>query len=374
MIQFELDSDKKLFEDSLKFAQKQTRKLIEKHPGFYPMYTQNGKWKHDGPAWTRWCDGFFPGMMWLFHRHEKSQGGKEAGYWREQAIKYSKPLEPRRKDPEVYDQGYIFLSTYYRWQRLEPKADLERVIVDAGKTLAKLYNEKGQYLRSFVNDDSLSIDSMMNVPILFYAARVTGDKRLREIALRHAKTTQRVLVRGDGSTAQEGIFDVESGEFLHQSTQQGYRGDSCWSRGLAWALHGFGTCYEFTRDPHLLATAEACTDYYITHTPQDGVPPWDYNAPAMNRILCDTSAAAIAASGLLRLSRFHHDPIKGHLYWATGIRILRTLCEWHLGRERGYEGILTGGVYHIHKNLGIDESVMWGEHYFVEALEHALRK
>ena len=109
---------------------------------------------------------------------------------------------------------------------------------------------------------------MMNVGIIFYAARETNDKRLREIAVRHCLTTRRYLVRGDGSTAHEGIFDLETGEFLRQTTQQGFRGDSCWSRGLAWALYGFTTSYEYSRDPRFLQTAEACADYYITqHRP-----------------------------------------------------------------------------------------------------------
>ena len=166
-----MDSDKKLFEDSLQFAQKQVRKLIEKHPDFYPIYTQNGKWKHAGPVWTRWSDGFLPGMLWMFHRHELAQGGKDTAFWKERAIHYSTPLEPRKNDKDVHDLGFIFLSTYYRWHRLDPKPKLEKVIVDAGKTLAQRYNEKGQYLRSFVGDDSLFIDIMMNVPIIFYAAR-----------------------------------------------------------------------------------------------------------------------------------------------------------------------------------------------------------
>jgi unsaturated chondroitin disaccharide hydrolase len=192
--------------------------------------------------------------------------------------------------------------------------------------------------------------------------------------MRHTLTTRRVLVRGDGSTAHEGIFDTDTGEFLRQSTQQGYRGDSCWSRGLTWALYGFATCYEYSRDPNFLRTAEDCADYYIAHSGADGVPPWDFNAPADSRKQADTSAAAIAAAGMLRLCRLLSDPVKGHFYWSTGIRILRTLSERHLGaKQRGWEGILKGGVYHIHKGLGVNESVMWGEHFFVEALERALR-
>jgi len=214
---------------------------------------------------------------------------------------------------------------------------------------------------------------MMNVGLVFYAARETGDKRLRDIAVRHSLTTRRVLVRGDGSTAQEGIFDVETGEFVRQTAQQGYRGDSCWSRGLTWALYGFSVAYEYSRDPRFRQTAENCADYYISHANADGVCPWDFSAPADSRKLLDTSAAAIAASGLLRLCRLVEDPTKGHFYWDTALYILRTLCVKHLGKkDKKWQGILRGGVYHIHRELGVDESVVWGEYFFVEALEQAL--
>ena len=375
MIQFERDTDRSLFQDAFRFAREQVKSLVDNQPDFYPMYTQNGKWKHEGATWTHWCDGFLPGMMWLFHKNLATNNhGSEAKYWLEQAIRYTKPLEPRKNDREVHDLGFIFLSTYYRWYQVTRDKALNEILIQAGKTLAMRFKEKGQYLRSFVADNSLFIDIMMNVAIIFYAARETGDRKLREIALRHALTTRRVLVRGDGSTSHEGLFDTETGEFLQQTTQQGFRSDSCWSRGLAWALYGFGTCFEYSRDPNFLATAESCADYYISHTPADGVPPWDYNAPTESRKLVDTSAAAIAASGLLRLSRLLQDPVKGHFYWNTAHHILRSLCEGYLAdKDSDWEGILKGGVYHVHKNLGVNESVMWGEHFFVEALEHVLR-
>jgi unsaturated chondroitin disaccharide hydrolase len=362
----------KIFEDALTFAENQIRKLIEKHPSFYPMYTKNGKWKHEGPAWTHWCDGFLPGMMWIFERHAERDSA-DAKYWMDNAIRYTTPLEPRKFDRDVHDLGFIFLSTYYRWYQLTHDPALDQVLVEAGKTLALRFNEKGQYLRSFVAENSLFIDIMMNVGIIFYAARETGDKRLRDVALRHCFTTRRYLVRGDGSTAHEGIFDLETGAFLQQTTHQGYRGDSAWSRGLAWALYGFSTAFEYSRDPRFLQTAQACADYYISHTPSDGIPPWDYNAPPESRRLLDTSAAAIAAAGLYRLCRLVADPIKGHFYWSTAQHILRALCEKHLAKgDSKWEGILKGGVYHLHKELGVDESVMWGEYFFVEALDHAV--
>src|SRR5229473_2783532 len=289
MIQFVLEADRDLFDDAFRFAQQQVRKLIEAHPDFYPMYTDNGRWKHEGPTWTHWCDGFLPGMMWIFHR---KNGGNAATdkYWLEQAIRYTTPLEPRKHDRDVHDLGFLFMSTYYRWYQLSHDQKLRDTIIEAGKTQSLRFKENGQYLRSFIGEDSIFIDIMMNVGIIFYAARETGDRRLRDIALRHCLTTRRALVRGDGSTAHEGLFDLETGEFLRQTTHQGFRGDSCWSRGLAWALYGFGTCYGYTRDPRFLQTAEACADFYIENTPADGVPPWDYDAPADSRGQVDTSA------------------------------------------------------------------------------------
>ena len=372
MIHFEPESDRGLFHSAMHFAQKQVRSLIETYPDFYPMYTSGGRWKHEGPAWTHWCDGFLPGMMWIFRKHFEP-GSTEEKYWLEQATRYTTPLESRKHDRDVHDLGFIFLSTYLRWFRLTKDPALNDVIIQAGKTLAMRFKDKGGYLRSFVADNSLFIDIMMNVGIIFYAARETNDRRLRDIALRHCLTTRRVLVRGDGSTAHEGLFDTETGEFLKQTTHQGFRGDSCWSRGLAWSLYGFATSYEYSRDPRFLETSEMCADYYITHANSDGVPPWDFNASAESRKQVDTSAAAIAASGLLRLSRLIHDPVKGHFYWSTGLRILQSLCEQYLADTTpGWEGILKGGVYHVHKGLGVHESVMWGEYFFIEALDHAL--
>ena len=376
MIDFKVSEERHLFQHALDFAAQQLRALIERHPDFYPMYTSEGRWKHSGEAWTHWCDGFLPGMLWIVHGRQP-KGSPEAAWWREQAIRYSRPLEPRKLDRNVHDLGFIFMSTYYRWHGFTEdfalKLSLKDVLIEAGRTLSLRFKEKGEYLRSFVSEDSLFIDIMMNVGIIFYAALETGDILLMDIAMRHALTSRRVLVRGDGSTAHEGLFDLETGEFLRQTTHQGYRGDSCWSRGLAWSLYGFGTCYGYTRDARFLQTAEACADFYLEHVPGDGVPPWDFDAPEGSRNLVDTSAAAIAASGLLQLAQLARDRMKGQFYDQAARRILGTLCREYLGEQTpAWEGILKGGVYHLHKNLGVNESVMWGEYFFLEALDKGI--
>ena len=373
MIQIQNKSDRNLYEHALGFARRQLRALIDRDPDFYPMYTAEGHWRHSGEAWTHWCEGFLPGMLWIIAGREPDDAAGR--WWREQAIRYSQPLEFRQFDREVHDLGFLFMSTYYRWRHLTGDPKLQSVLIEAGRTLAMRFRETGQYLHSFVSEDSLFIDIMMNVGIIFYAALETRDARLMDIALRHCLTTRRVLVRADGSTAHEGLFDLSTGAFLGHSTQQGFRADSCWSRGLAWAMYGFGTAYGCTRDSRLLETAEACSTFYIENTPADGVPPWDFDAPADSRTMRDTSAAAIAASGLQQLARLTPDRVRGYYYNAVARRILSTLSRDYLAEGNPqWEGILKGGVYHLRKNLGVNESVIWGEYFYLEALDLALRE
>jgi unsaturated chondroitin disaccharide hydrolase len=381
------DNLKSQFERALAFSQAQVRRLIENHPDFYPLYTDGGQWKHDKPAWTHWCDGFLPGMTWLFLESGLADDPK---YWRAKAEHYSRQLEHRKEDRDVHDLGFIFYhGTYKRWfdatvREGKPEHALNEVVIRAGQVLAMRFKEKGRYLRSFISNESLFIDIMMNVGVIFYAGNQTNDEKLLHVAHQHCLTTRRTILRGDGSTSHEGIFDTETGEFLKQTTQQGYHGDSCWSRGLAWSLYGYGTCYELTGDSTYLNTAEDNARYYLQHTPADGMPPWDYDHPGTLRtqrsalstdFLPDSSTAAIAAVGLFNLARLTPDPIRAKAYRNFAMTTMATLTRppYLASDDPKWEGILKRGVYHIHKDLGVDESVMWGEFFFVEALTKALR-
>lgn len=359
-------------QSSFDFAQAQVKSLLKKYPSdYYPMYTVNGQFGHDRKRWTHWCDGFYPGLMFLF---AKRTGESE---WLDQAIAYATPLEQRQYDRAVHDLGFLFFSTHLR--RLElggPAAHIEPLLIQAGKTMAMRFMERGQYLRSFVEPASLFIDIMMNVGTLFYAGLKAGDAHVLDIAHRHCLTTRRTIVRGDGSTSHEAIFDVETGECLRQTTHQGYRGDSCWSRGLAWSLYGFTRSYLQTQRGEYLETAMLNADFYLEHTPADGVTPWDYDAPETGPLAksqVDTSACAIAASGLLDLADAVPDRTKARAYRDFALTSLQTLSQQYLGSMTpGFEGVLNGGVYHIHKNLGVHEAVLFGEYFFVEALDKAL--
>lgn len=356
-----------LFGNALNFAAAQCRRLIDTHPGYVPMYTVGGKWQREGERWTHWCEGFYPGIFWLLHKQTQE------AYWRQQAETYSRPLEPRRFDRAVHDLGFLFFSTYLRWYHLTGDPSLKQVLIDAGRTLA-LRRQVGGYLASFIGPESLFIDIMMNVGIILWAANATGNETLRHIALEHCRTTQQLLVRPDGGTAHEGLFDTTTGHFLRQATHQGYRADSTWTRGLAWAIYGFTAVHRLSGDVAFRETAQHCADCYLRRAPASLVPLWDFDVPDDGHQPFDSSAAAITASGLFDLAEQVELVAHKERYRRAALTILEALCgpDFLAQGHPAWEGILLHGVYHHHKNLGVDESVSWGDFFFVEALVKAL--
>ncbi|NLT06818.1 MAG: glycosyl hydrolase [Solirubrobacterales bacterium] len=356
-------------EESLEFAAAQVRGLVERAPGQLPTYTSGGAWVTDADPWApNWAGGFLTGMLWIFARRSGE------AWWREHAERYCEVLEPRADDTTTHDLGFVLEPSWGRWYELEPTERAREVLVRGGRTMAGRLQPRGGYLSTWVDPGSTFIDVMMNVGIIFRAAALAGDDALGEVAMRHCMTSRRYLMRGDGSTVHEGWFDLESGEFLRCATHQGWRSDSSWARGQAWAIYGFGTAHRHSGEPRLLDAARRAADFYIEHTPGHGIPPNDWNDPdgALPR---EASAAAITAAGLLRLSELVDDGgLRGH-YRAYAERIVETLrsTEYIAADAPGYEGILRHATYHFRDGLGVDESVMWGDYYFVEALDLVAR-
>ena len=362
-------SFKRRAEAALVFAGAQVRRLVNEHPDYFPLFTRQGKWRHESEAWTNWCEGFLGGMLWILARHTGDS------WWRERAEHYSLLIEHRKTDRDVHDLGFLFLPTWKEWYDLTGDPGKNQVLIQAGRTLALRFQPQGRYLRSFVAPDSLFIDIMMNVGIIYYAAGQTKDQALWRIAIEHCLTTRRFLVRGDGSTSHEGLFNLQTGEFLRQTTHQGWRNDSSWARGQTWALYGFTTAYLYTREVHFLDTARRCAEFYLARTPAHGVPPNDWEEPNPARQY-ESSAAAIAAAGLLELAGAVPDLAEAERYQSHAFIILDTLLgpEFLANETPGWDGILKHGIYHERKELGVDESVMWGDYFFLSALDKALRR
>ena len=349
------------------FAARQVSRLVRTRPGAFPIYTVDGRWHVESEAWTNWTEGFLGGLLWIL-------AGRTSDAWlREQAEAYSLLIEPRKDDRDVHDLGFLFMSTWKRWADLTGDPSRLDVVIHAGKTMALRFNREGRYLRSFVAPESCFIDIMMNVGIIFEAAKQTGDDDLRRLATEHCLTTRRHLVRGDGSTAHEALFDLDTGAFVRHGTHQGWRADSSWARGQAWALYGFGTAFDYSRDARFLDTAERCANFFLDRTGDGVIPPNDWDEPNPPRRY-ESSAAAIAASGLWQLAGLTVDSRRSRRYREATVAILSALCSpaFLADEHPGWEGILRHATYHERRGLGVDESVMWGDYFFVEALDRVL--
>ncbi len=358
---------------ALEVAAGKVSRLVANHPDYFPLYTDHGRWKHGKEAWTNWCEGFLGGQMWLFY--ELALGDE----WKARAEHYSKLVEERQYDDQVHDLGFVLCPTWKKWWELTGDDTCREVIIQGGRTMATRFNSRGKFLRSFLAPDSIFIDIMMNVGIIAVAGLETGDQGLVGVAEQHCETTRKYLVRGDGSTSHEGIFDLDTGEFVRQTTQQGWRNDSSWARGQAWSLYGFTSMYALTGNPHWLATAQLNADYWLEHTGssiqggEDPVPPNDFDEPNPVR-RWESSAAACAAGGLIMLASLVPDDDQALRYHDHAEATIERLCDPEfVAHEDAWEGVLKHGSYHEAKQLGVDESVMWGEYFFVETLARVVQ-
>lgn len=347
-------------------------RLTATHPDAFPLYTQDGAWVVDGEAWTNWCEGFLGGQLWMLSARAEDPAARRR--FRTQAEHYSSLIEERKTDTSVHDLGFLFWSTYRRWYELTGDPRLKDVLVTAGRTTAARYRPVGGYMPSFRRPDSLFIDIMMNIHLAFYAAQQTGDEEPAHRAMQHCLTTRRHLVRGDGSASHEAMFDLSTGEFLAQTTQQGFADTGSWARGQAWALYGFGTVYRFTGDRRFLRTAQAAADFWLERTRDQVVPPNDWEEPDPPRPW-ESSAAAAAAGGLWQLAGLVEDPARAREYADHAVRTLVALGqdEFLARPDEPWEGVLKHGVYHEGKGLGVDESVMWGDYWFLDAVDTVQR-
>ena len=386
---------RKRLEEVVALADRQLRRTAETWPPERPapIHTVDGRWYRPRDLWTDWTPGFLAGQMWILH------GLMGERFWRGRAEAHSRSLAHRRFDRDVHDLGFIFLSSYGRWHDLliegDPlRAHVEDTLVTAATVQSFRWNGAGAhgFIYSFNGPQSLFIDVMMNVRLLFRGQALGASDEVVRRAIEHCRTSAHHLVRRDGpelgaedgSVAHEAIFNTERGrgEFRCLSTQQGYSPFTCWSRGLAWAIYGFAEAHRYTGDAAFLETAERCAAYYLARTPEHGVPYWDYGAPGIPDEPVDSSAAAIAACGLLILAERElsaRTPERAALaerHRALALRIAATLADdAYQGASRpGEEGILLHGVYHRPRGWGVDASVMWGDYFFLELVERLLRR
>jgi hypothetical protein len=219
-------------------------------------------------------------------------------------------------------------------------------------------------------DFAVLIDHAMDMELLYWASKKTGNTVYRDRATAHLLKLAQNYVRADGSTAQWGYYSSQTGQFIGHDKKQAYSATSAWSRGQAWAIYAYSAAYRETGNASLLAMAKKVAEYYITHMPADGVPYWDFASPAVPNTFRDTSAAAITASGLFDLANAAPLEADKARYRAVAEQILTSLTSaGYLAEGSTSHGVLLHGAAYVpRKNTLPDNSLVYGDYYFLEAM------
>ncbi|PAD78374.1 glycoside hydrolase family 88 protein [Paenibacillus campinasensis] len=335
----------------------------------FPHASQDGVYQLAEPAW--WTAGFWPGQLWLLY----AQSGKEELRALAEACE--------AKLDEVLD-GYVWLDhdIGFMWTLTSVAnykltgSEASRIRgLKAANYLAARFNVKGQYIRAWNpwsegerNEGWAIIDCCMNMPLLFWASRISGDPRYAHIAEAHLDTVLKHFIRADGSVYHIVIFDPHTGERRKAVGGQGYAPESAWSRGAAWAIYGLTLAYHHTGKDEYYQAATRVANFFLSRLPEDQVPAWDFRAPEELRSLRDTSAGSCAASGLLLLA----DKSEGgdaEAYRAGAVRILKSLYENYGAWDRpDEEGLILSGTSNYPQGTNIDVPLIYGDFYFVEGL------
>jgi unsaturated chondroitin disaccharide hydrolase len=337
-------------------------------PAQYPGYTNYSYSSWDLTGYGGWTSGFFPGCLWYMY---ESTGNSSFLSW---AQTWTAGLQNEQYDTGKHDTGHIILTSYGNGYRLTGNSSYKDVILRTAVSYASRFNPTVGCIRSWNgNPFTVIIDNMVTLELLFWAAKNGGPSNYYDMALSHAYKTLANHVRADGSTHHIVYYDTATGQVSGYNAGQGKSVDSCWSRGLAWGLTGFTIVYRETNDPNMLAAAKKLADYFVDHLPADGIPYSDFDDPSGAK---DSSAAAIAASGLLELSTLAGDPDYRLKYYNCAKNILVSLCSKI--SDGGYLAENASGTplspavlmracraYSEHAEL----SAIFGDYYLLEALK-----
>lgn len=368
---------------------REMRALRDGPARMFPHFTAGDRWRlvdvgtvsgmTDGHyEHGNWTAGFAIGLLWL-----AALGGGPQDADGPAAVRVARSrlaqLAPRAADHTTHDLGFLFYPSYALGDLLGwlTPAETEPGL-RAARQLALRYNPRTQLLQAFgpIGHPELArtstIDSMMNLPLLFWAAGRGQDPMLTDAARRHARTSARLYLRPDGSTYHLLMVDPLSGAVLDRGTFQGADSESCWSRGQAWAVSGFAWAFGMTGERELLDAAERAAAYFFDHLPGSAVAPWDFTADGAD--VSDASASAAVALGCLLLAATHPDRAAADTYRAAGNTVLAALAGSCLNADDQREGVLLHSCYSKPHGLGIDSATAWGDFYFALALALAAGK
>jgi len=319
----------------------------------------------DGICW--WTNGFWGGMMWQLYNATGDTKYKQIAEISE--VKLDSCFQ--QFDGLHHDVGFMWLPTSVANYKLTRNPDSRNRALHAANLLAGRYNPAGEFIRAWNDiegEDTRGwaiIDCMLNIPLLYWASKETGDPRFQHIARKHADTTMKTFVRPDGSVNHIVEFDPTVGGVIDTYGGQGYKEGSSWTRGQSWAIYGFMMSYNWTHKEEYLDTAKRIAHYFIACIPEHGIIPIDFRQP-VEPALEDSTAAAVAACGLIEIAKIVETHEKA-LYLDAAIKLLQVLDQSRTDWTSSCDCILQNGsaAYHAKSH---HQSIIYGDYFFIEAI------
>lgn len=350
---------KKIDENIIKFKNKFPAPASKN--GKYPLEENNDDW----------TQGFWTGMLWLAYEYTGDEKYRIEA--EKQIPTYLERIE-KQLVVDHHDMGFLYSLSCVAAYKLTGNEVAKKAALMAADKLTERYHQKGEFIQAWGENNKaehyrLIIDCLLNIPLLYWAAEETGKKEYSEIAFKHYKTTASNIVREDGTTHHTFYFDIDTGCPLHGVTAQGYSDTSCWARGQAWGVYGSVLTHTYMNNSDAVEFFKTVTNCFLNRLPKDYVPYWDmiFTNGQEER---DSSAGAIAVCGLIEATKtlITKDEEK-NLYFNAAMHILNSLIDNYSSRTNPeVEGLLLHGVYNKNSNNGVDECMIWGDYFYMEAL------
>lgn len=324
-----------------------------------------------------WTTGFWTGEIWLAYEFTKDERLKEAAL-----IQCESFYERITKGISIasHDMGFLYSLSCVAAYKLTRNEKAKEAALMAADNLITMFREKGNFIQSINQPDNkleyrMIVDTLLNLPLLYWASEVTGDVKYRDIAVTHFRTTVDVLLREDGSVSQAARFDNETGAHLLNYTRQGYCNASAWSRGQAWAVYGPAISYKYTGLQECKDMYAKTALYFMEHLPEDMVAYFDLCFTEGNEWPRDSSAAAIAVCGMLEMAKYL-EVEEAEYYVSCAKKIMKSLYDNYMVCDFSRSnGLLLHGTYccktdfnAMRTDLGKDECTSFGDYFFLEAL------
>ena len=355
-------------DQKLQFAAKQYKILMQQVPEEVMPETFDGKLVTCKPG--NWIAGFYPGnLVFLFEATGDSSFYKEA-------LHKITLMDPEQYNTGTHDLGFMMYCSYGNLFKISPEEKYKQILLNSARSLSTRFNPKVGCIRSWGNSNDSSefkviIDNMMNLEMLMWAAKETGDSSFYHIAVSHANTTMKNHFRPDNSSYHVVVYDPKTGSVIKKVTAQGAADSSAWARGQSWGLYGYTMMYRETKDKKYLEQAQKIAEFILNnpHLPADKVPYWDYDAPNIPNAKRDASSAAIMASSLIELSKYSNASLSKK-YLNTASVILHSLSSPAYRAAYGENGgfILKHSVGNMNANADVDVPLPYADYYYLEAL------